>query len=173
MTSRLSALALAALLIAGCREKMAEHGKLEPLTGSAFFSDGRTSREPPEGTVARETPSEARPPVTPALLARGRERFDIYCAVCHGRAGDADGIVVRRGFPSPPSYHTEKLRKASDLDLYGVISNGDGLMFPYGDRVRPADRWAIVAYIRALQLARVARLSEVPAAERARLEAMK
>lgn len=91
-------------------------------------------------------------PITSALLARGRERFNIYCAPCHSTAGDGDGMIARRGFPAPPSYHTERLRNAPDSHFYQVISNGYGIMYPYADRITPQDRWAIVAYIRALQL---------------------
>ena len=91
-------------------------------------------------------------PITAALLARGQQRFNIYCAVCHGRSGDGQGMIVKRGFPAPPSYHTDKLRQAPDSHFYQVISDGYGVMYPYADRVAPRDRWAIVAYIRALQL---------------------
>ena len=91
-------------------------------------------------------------PITPQLLARGQERFNIYCAPCHSRAGDGDGMIARRGFPHPPSYHTDALRNAPDSHFYDVITNGYGAMFPYAARVSPRDRWAIVAYIRALQL---------------------
>lgn len=91
-------------------------------------------------------------PVTMPLLNRGRERFNIYCAPCHGRSGDGQGMVVQRGFPAPPSYHSQKLRHASDGHFYQVITHGYGVMYPYADRVDPQDRWAIVAYIRALQL---------------------
>ncbi|MGH8212017.1 MAG: c-type cytochrome [Rhodanobacteraceae bacterium] len=90
--------------------------------------------------------------ITTQLLARGEERFNIYCAPCHSRAGDGDGMIARRGFPHPPSYHTAALRNAPDSHFYDVISNGYGAMFSYADRVSPHDRWAIVAYIRALQL---------------------
>lgn len=91
-------------------------------------------------------------PVTLALLERGQQRFDIYCAPCHGLSGNGDGMIVRRGFPAPPSYHTDRLRKAPDSHFYQVISHGYGVMYPYADRIDPHDRWAIVAYIRALQL---------------------
>lgn len=91
-------------------------------------------------------------PITPALLDRGRERFNIYCAPCHSMAGDGDGMIARRGFPSPPSYHTDRLRNAADSHFYQVITNGYGVMYSYADRIAPQDRWAIVAYIRALQL---------------------
>jgi mono/diheme cytochrome c family protein len=113
----------------------------------------------------------AMPPVTPALLARGQERFDIFCAPCHSIAGDGDGFVARRGFPHPPSYHSDRLRNASDAHLYAVITDGYGAMYPYARRLTPADRLAVVAYIRALQLSQHAPLSAVPSAERAVLEA--
>lgn len=108
-------------------------------------------------------------PVTMATLERGRERFDIYCAPCHSRAGDGDGMVARRGFPHPPSYHTDRLRKAPDAHFYSVITNGYGAMYSYADRVDARDRWAIVAYIRALQLSQDARLGDVPEPERSQL----
>ena len=98
-------------------------------------------------------PGYANPlPITPQLLARGQDRFNIYCAPCHSRAGDGDGMIARRGFPAPPSYHTARLREAPDSHFYQVITKGYGVMYPYADRVAPHDRWAIVAYIRALQL---------------------
>jgi mono/diheme cytochrome c family protein len=99
-----------------------------------------------------------------ALLRRGRERYDIFCSPCHSVQGDGDGIVVRRGFPHPPGYAEPVLLSAPDGHFYDVITNGYGVMFGYGDRIPPADRWAIVAYVRALQLAQhaaVASLSPV------------
>lgn len=108
-------------------------------------------------------------PITPRLLARGRERFNIFCAPCHSRAGDGDGMIARRGFPAPPSYHTARLRHAPDSHFYKVISNGYGVMFSYADRVSPHDRWAIVAYIRALQLSRHAPASTLGKKDLARL----
>ena len=112
------------------------------------------------------------PALDRALLARGRERFNIYCAPCHSVAGDGDGMVPARGFPHPPSYHSARLRSAPDRHFYDVISHGWGVMYPYAARVAPRDRWAIVAYIRALQLSQNATLDDVPAAERAALEKM-
>jgi mono/diheme cytochrome c family protein len=109
-------------------------------------------------------------PVTIELLQRGQERFDIFCAPCHGYGGDGDGMVVRRGFPKPPSYHTSGLRQAPDSHLFEVITHGYGAMYPYAERVPIDDRWAIVAYIRALQLSQNAPLDAVPAAERSALE---
>lgn len=109
-------------------------------------------------------------PITAQLLARGRERFDIYCAPCHGRAGNGDGMIARRGFPAPPSYHTARLRDAPDSHFYQVISDGYGVMYPYADRITPADRWAIVTYIRALQLSQNAPASSLDAQDRAGLQ---
>jgi mono/diheme cytochrome c family protein len=91
-------------------------------------------------------------PITPQLLERGQQRFNVYCAPCHSRVGDGDGMIARRGFPHPPSYHTDALRKAPDSHFYDVITHGYGAMYPYADRISPHDRWAIVAYVRALQL---------------------
>ena len=110
-------------------------------------------------------------PLTKALLVRGRQRFDIYCAPCHGRSGDGAGMVVQRGFPAPPSYHTARLRKAADSHLYQVISDGYGVMYPYADRITVRDRWAIVAYIRALQLSQHVARDALDAQDLARLNA--
>ena len=157
---------------------------------TAGTSSGRLSRSTPplpgaptypideNGQIkANLTPGSGTPltatnplPIDHATLARGRERFDIYCSPCHSIAGDGDGMVVRRGFPSPPSYHTDRLRNAPDAHFYSVITNGYGMMYSYSDRVAPADRWAIVAYIRALQLSQNARIGDVPPAQRAALE---
>jgi mono/diheme cytochrome c family protein len=126
---------------------------------------------PPAGIVARdEVPAPGPPPVTAALLERGRERFDIYCAPCHSRVGDGQGMIVQRGFPAPPSYLIDRLLQAPSQHFYDVITNGYGIMYSYGDRVAPADRWAIVAYIRALQASQHASLADVPADKRASLQ---
>lgn len=108
--------------------------------------------------------------VTAATYQRGRERFDIFCAPCHGPSGNGDGMVVQRGFPAPPSYHTDRLRGAPNRHYYDVFTQGYGAMYPYGDRVSREDRWAIVAYIRALQLSRHAPARLLAAADRRRLE---
>jgi len=101
-------------------------------------------------------------PATLEVLERGQERYNIYCSPCHGLSGRGDGMVVRRGFPAPPSYHSAKLRAATAQHIFDVISNGYGVMYSYAARVEPRDRWAIVAYIRALQESRNARLAEAP-----------
>jgi mono/diheme cytochrome c family protein len=133
----------------------------------------------PGGEPLARLPAEQQPalkqnpfPYTPERLARGRERFDIYCAPCHGELGDGDGMIAQRGFPHPPSYHSERLRQAPDSHFYDVIAQGYGVMYPYADRVTPADRWAIVAYIRALQLSQHAALDQLSADERRQLEAL-
>lgn len=128
-------------------------------------------RTAPEGTVARDAQlgPVSPPPLTPALLQRGRERFQIYCAVCHGQAGYGDGQIVQRGFPAPPSYHIDRLRNAPNQHFYDVITNGYGVMFSYAQRVTPADRWAIVAYIRALQASQHTPVAQLSSAERAKL----
>src|SRR5262249_37482165 len=140
-----------------------------PLRPSSFFDDGRSARPIPDGTVARghlndDTPFytgkgpdgkavDAFPvPINKEVLVRGRQRFDIYCAPCHGRLGDGDGMIVRRGFRKPPSYHIDRLRQAPHGYIFDVITNGFGAMPDYAVQVEPVDRWAIVAYVRALQL---------------------
>jgi mono/diheme cytochrome c family protein len=102
-------------------------------------------------------------------FSRGRERYDIFCAPCHSVLGDGDGMVVRRGFPAPPSYHTDRLRQAPDAHFYAVINHGYGAMYAYGDRLSPQDRWAVVAYIRALQLSQHAPVQALAAADRQQL----
>ena len=96
------------------------------------------------------------------LLARGQERYGIYCSPCHGLSGNGDGMIVRRGFPAPPSYHSARLRAAPAKHFFDVITNGYGVMYSYAARVEPRDRWAIVAYIRALQESRNAKLADIP-----------
>ncbi len=109
-------------------------------------------------------------PVTRAVLNRGQERFNIYCSTCHGRVGNGEGMIVRRGFRQPPSFHIDRLREDSVGHFFDVITNGFGAMPSYADQVAPHDRWAIIAYIRALQLSQRATLSDVPAEERTKLQ---
>lgn len=154
---RLIGLAPLILLLGGCDLSMQQQAKLKTEAPSSLFPEGTSALAPPDHTVAQGalTPAQAEtpPPVTAALLARGRERHDIFCKPCHGASGDADGTVVARGFPKPPAYQDPQVRQASAAHLYGVISNGYGVMFPYAERIPSADRWAIVAYLRALQTA--------------------
>lgn len=158
-------LASLTIALAAC-DNMANQAKLNPYElpyGSAL----RWPVKPPPHTIARDEPLNPppAPPVTMALLERGKQRFDINCAPCHGRVGDGNGIIVQRGFPRPPSYYNEKLRNAQNQHFYDVITRGYGVMFSYADRVEPADRWAITAYIRALQASASATLADVPAGE--------
>ncbi|EYD73938.1 ABC-type Fe3+ transport system protein, Molybdenum transport protein, putative [Rubellimicrobium mesophilum DSM 19309] len=156
------------MLLAACKQDMADGPHREALEASATFPDGASARPQVPGTVDRTedlspVPDTIPVPVDMALLERGRERFGIFCTPCHGLAGDGDGMIVRHGFPHPPSYHTPALRAATDRHLFDVITDGYGVMYPYGSRVPPADRWAIVAYIRALQLSRHAPVADLGA----------
>lgn len=110
------------------------------------------------------------PPVTAALLQRGQERFRIYCTPCHSELGDGQGIVVQRGFPPPPSYHIDRLRQAPVQHFYDVITDGHGAMYSFAQRVQPADRWAIAAYIRALQLSQHAALADLSPEQKGELQ---
>jgi len=143
------------------------------LSASPFFDDGRSARPLVEGTLPRgriaedsfflPKDSDVFPfPVTQQVLERGRERFNIYCSVCHGRLGDGDGMIVRRGFRRPPSYHIDRLRQAPAGHFFDVITNGFGAMPDYAAQVSPRDRWAIIAYIRALQLSQHYPAAELP-----------
>jgi len=125
---------------------------------------------PPSGIVARDDEPVAPPPVTLALLERGRQRFDIACAPCHSRTGDGRGMIAERGFPAPPAFWLDRLRAAPVQHFYDVIANGYGAMFSYANRVEPRDRWAIAAYIRALQASNSAKLADVPADQRQQLQ---
>jgi mono/diheme cytochrome c family protein len=165
---------------------MHDQPKYTPFAESTFFADGRSARPPVEGTVARGQLHDdtllytgkvggADATMFPfaidaRVMARGRERYDIYCAPCHARTGLGDGLVVRRGYRRPPSYLDDRLREAPVGHFYDVITNGFGAMPDYAAQIAPADRWAIAAYIRALQFSGHATLAEVPAASRAALE---
>ena len=164
---------------------MHDQPKYVPLRESTFFADSRSARPLVEGTVARgqlrddELTYTGRVngrdaavlpgAVTPATMARGRERFDIYCSPCHGRTGQGDGMVVQRGYRRPPSFHQDRLREAPVGHFFDVITNGFGVMPDYSSQVKVSDRWAIVAYVRALQLAEHASVSEVPLDRRSAL----
>lgn len=182
---------LTSLVLGGCREpqKMGDQPYYEPFEGSEFFADGLASRHPPEGTVARGARergtlfytgkiggklADAFPfPVTRQVLERGRERYDIFCSPCHDRVGTGVGMIVRRGYRQPPSFHSEKLRKTPAGEFFEHITFGFGAMPSYAAQIRPEDRWAVVTYIRALQLSRNARLADLAPEDRRKLEEVK
>jgi mono/diheme cytochrome c family protein len=117
----------------------------------AGTSSGRAGLAEEKRTIEAQNARAIPYPITMQLLRRGQERYTIYCEPCHSPLGDGDGMIARRGFPHPPSYHIPRLRQAPDRLFYDVMTNGYGVMYSYADRVSPEDRWAIVAYIRALQ----------------------
>jgi mono/diheme cytochrome c family protein len=170
---------------------MKHQPKLPPQGASAFFADGRADRLPPPGTVPASAPDRndelllgktgagawvkgfpAGVTVNLALLERGRDRYEIYCAPCHGLVGDGNGVTKHYGMGATPSYHDDRLRQMSEGELYNTITNGKqpaNNMPPYADKLTPADRWAVVAYVRALQRAQTGKLADVPADHRAEL----
>jgi mono/diheme cytochrome c family protein len=160
----------AAVTLAGC-DNMANQPRLKPYE-VPYDSQLHWPIKAVPHTIARDDALKppAPPPVTLALLERGRERFDINCSPCHGRTGEGNGMIVQRGFPHPPSYFSNELRNAPNQHFYDVITRGHGVMYPYADRVEPADRWAITAYIRALQASASASLSDVPSDKRSALQ---
>jgi mono/diheme cytochrome c family protein len=160
-------LTVLAATLAACGLSMTEQRKLKTYAPSALWPDGTAARPLPEhvvaqGDVERAAAAKTRPPVTALLLARGRERYGIFCAPCHGLAGDGDGVIVHHGFPAPPSYHIDRLLAAPAQHFYDVMTDGYGVMFSYADRLAPHDRWAVAAYVRALQLARRATVAQIP-----------
>lgn len=160
-------LAAALLVLASC-DRMASQPKVNAFRPSPDAA--ALHRVPPSGTVARENDNGPPPPVTLALLKRGEERFNIFCAPCHSRVGDGDGMIVRRGFPRPPNYVLDRLLTAPPQHFVDVIANGYGVMYSYASRVPPRDRWAIAAYIRALQESQHATYASLTAAEKAKLQ---
>jgi mono/diheme cytochrome c family protein len=174
-----------ALGLAACnpiRQDMANQPKNRPLSPSDFFTDGRSERPLVENTVAHGSvaddelvvakDSNTFPlPVTEELLVRGRQRYGIFCSPCHGLQGDGQGMAAVRGMKHPPSYHDDRLQKSPNGYFFDVITNGFGGMLGYSAQVPPRDRWAIVAYVRALQLSRNAKVSDLPAELRQKLEA--
>jgi mono/diheme cytochrome c family protein len=185
---RLAAVTLAAALGAlGCRQDMHDQPKYKPLRKSDFFADGRSARPLVEGTVARgflredkalytgkagnEFISEIPVEVTAELLRRGRTEFEAFCSPCHGRTGMGDGMIVRRGFKRPSSYHVDRLRAMPIGYFFDVMTNGYGAMSDYASQVPVRDRWAIAAYIRTLQLSQHAPVADVPADKMDELEA--
>lgn len=186
------------LLLAGCersRQDMYDQPKYKPLAASTLFADGASARTVPDGAqpqargpfagsssgrIGADAVSDdasaqaalAMPyPIDAQLLARGRQRYEIFCLPCHGAVGAGDGRIVQRGFPRPPPFVAARLRGAPDRHLYDVISQGYGVMYPFADKLEPSERWAVVAYLRALQLSQHADAASLPPAMRARLPA--
>ena len=172
--------------VAGCHRDMHDQPRIDMYEQSDFFADGLTARPVIAGTVARgelhedealytgksegKFVSELPVEVDRALLERGQQRFNIYCSVCHAVTGQGDGMIVQRGFRRPPSLHIPRLRDAAAGHYFDVITNGFGAMPSYAVQIPPRDRWAIVAYVRVLQLSQHAAIDDVPADERQRLQ---
>lgn len=183
---RMAAILMSLALAAGCRQVMNDQPRYKPLAASDFFPDGQSARPLADDTVARghlqtdrllyagksgDKDAAIFPfPVTLPVLDRGRERFQIFCTPCHGVLGNGDGMVVERGFRGPPSYHIDRLREAPVGHFFNVVTNGFGAMSSYASRIPARDRWAIIAYIRALQLSQQAKLPDVPLEELQRLQ---
>jgi hypothetical protein len=173
----------ALFLVPGCRylkQDMANQPKNKALSPSEFFADGRSERPLVENTVARGSiaddelfvPKDSNNfplPVNRELLERGEERYKIFCTPCHGLQGDGNGMIVMRGMKHPPSFHQDRLRQAPNGDLFDDITNGFGAMYGYSAQIPPRDRWAIIAYVRALQLSRNAKVADLPAELREKL----
>ncbi len=160
---------VAALLLTGCDLSMTEQPKYAPESPSKFWANGTSARPIPaftvaQGDLAREEAAKNPPEVTLALLARGQQRFGMFCAPCHGVSGYGDGMVVQRGFPHPPSFYSQRLLAADVRHFYNVQTKGFGVMYAYADRISEEDRWAIAAYIRALQVSQHATLAMAPEA---------
>ena len=186
MLPRAIVLVVMSVALGACRQDMHDAPRYEPLEGSAFFADGRSSRVLPANTVARgqlreddhlytgkvdgQLAVEFPMPVTSETMARGQERFNVFCSPCHGRTGEGNGMVVQRGFRQPPSFHEDRLLNAPVGYYFDVMTNGFGAMQDYAAQVPVADRWAIAAYVRALQLSRRATPADVPAERRADLD---
>jgi hypothetical protein len=170
-----SFVAILGALLCGCslKQDMAYQPKNRPLSPSDFFSDGRSERPLVENTVARgaletdqfvvgKDSNDFPLPLDQQLLDRGEERYKIFCSPCHGLQGDGNGMIAVRGMKHPPSYHQDRLRQVPNGYIYDVITNGFGAMLGYSAQIPPRDRWAIIAYLRALQLSRNAKIADLP-----------
>ena len=169
-------------LLGGCRQDMADQPKAKPLSPSGFFADGRSERPVVENTLAHGSiaddelflpkDSNAFPvPVTQELLERGQDRYRIFCTPCHGLQGDGNGMIAMRGMKHPPTFHQDRLRQVPNGYLFDVVTNGFGAMLGYSAQISPRDRWAIIAYFRALQFSRNAPAFELPGELRDQLNA--
>lgn len=178
---------VAALALTACTQKMVQQPSYRPFQPADQFANGSSARPLPADTVALghlrddsllftgtangQEADQFPFPVTRAVVERGQQRFDVYCLPCHGFLGGGDGMVVQRGFSPPPSFHTDRLRQAPVGHFFAVVTYGFGSMPAYAAQIAAPDRWAIVAYVRALQLSQHAALDDVPPDQRARLEA--
>lgn len=178
---------VAIFAIAGCRQQMADQPHQRPLEPSNFFDDGMASRPVEPGTVARAgkeqnglrfhskvdgTLVDTFPfEVTMEVLARGQERYEIFCSPCHDRLGTGQGMIVRRGFTPARSFHDPRLRDAPAGHFFEVMTQGFGQMPSYANQLSEQDRWAVIAYIRALQFSRNVRLDQLPPEDRAKMKA--
>ncbi len=174
-----AAMAVCAAL-AGCQQQMANQPRYKPLAKSDYFDDGLSARQPVAGTLPQgrieldplyvQANSNTFPlPLTPDLLARGRQRYNIFCMPCHGQIGDGNGFIPTRGFREPPTFHSDRLRNAPLGHFFDVISNGFGAMPDYASQIPARDRWAIIAYVRALQLSQNVPAARLSPADRANL----
>ena len=183
------AIAFAAITIVGCNTDMWVQTKSAPLSSSEFFPDGGSARPLVPGTIPRghlredgvfytgiengKWTDKVPVPITKDLLMRGKDRFDIYCSPCHGRLGDGKGMIAQRGYQLKRpvgNYHSDRLRKMPVGHFYDVITNGYGAMYSYASRIEPQDRWAVVAYIRVLQLSQHASVNDLTDAEKVKLD---
>lgn len=166
-----AAIAILILLLAGCdQQSMVQQNRYRPYQASTLWRNGTEAQPLPANVVAqndlaRDAALKQPPKMSTALIERGRERFNIYCSPCHGLSGAGDGMIVQRGFPAPPSYHTDRLRQAPAQHFMDVMTKGFGVMYPYAARLEPKDRWAIIAYIRALQTSEHSQVTDVPDAQ--------
>ena len=183
---RLLTAAVVLFMCAACRQDMHDQPKYTAYKPSDFFADGRSARPLIEGTIAQghlnedellhtgragTQPAAMFPfAVNDALMRRGRERYDIFCSPCHGLTGDGDGMVVQRGYRRPPSFHVDRLREAPAGHLFDVITNGFGAMPDYAAQIPVRDRWAIAAYMRALQLSQNAAVAQLTPDAQGRLK---
>lgn len=164
-----------ALLMTGCDQQMENQPRYEPYEAAPGWDNNQSAREPVAGTVARgenlePTPSTLPMPLTRALLEDGKRHYEIHCTPCHGRVGYGDGMVVQRGFPAPPSFHSVHFRNAPLRHIFDAITDGSGVMYSYRARVAPNERWAIAAYIRALQLSQNGRVEDLTEEQRNSLD---
>lgn len=166
--------ALALLALTACNEDMANQRRYEPLEKSQPGLWPPPARHAAAGAVPHDAvldvDAHTPPVISRALLEEGQKQFDIFCAPCHGISGEGNGIVVQRGFPAPPSFHSDALRAMPLKYFYQVISHGKGKMYSYANRLAPPERWATASYIRALQYSQHVPVSELDNAQRARLE---